>query len=108
MRNDALEAELEGLSSAEEFFSFFGIETEPEKILVNRLHILQRFHDYLEQDSDGPKKGESWHDYYSRHLTQAYADFIGSDARTEKVFKVFRDQARKRAFVPLAALLKGQ
>jgi len=107
MRNDALEAELDGLSSAEEFFSFFGIETEPERIRVNRLHILQRFHDYLEQDGEGPGTGESWRTYYSRHLTQAYADFIGSDARTEKVFKVFRDQDRKPAFVPLASLLKN-
>lgn len=107
MRNAELETELEDLSSAEDFFHFFNIETEPQVVFVNRLHILQRFHDYLEADTDGPAMGESWWDYYTRHLRHAYADFVVSDARTEKVFKVFHDQARQKpAFVPVEELLK--
>lgn len=106
MRNAELEAELEDLSSAEDFFHFFDIETEPRVVFVNRLHILQRFHDYLEIDMAGPQGGESWWDYYTRNLRRAYDDFVGSDARTEKVFKVFHDQTRKPAFVPLEDLLK--
>ena len=103
MRNDALEAELEDLSSAEDFFRFFGIETDPDVVRVNRLHILQRFHDYIEADTDGPAPGLSWHDHYAGFLKQAYEDFIGSDARKEKVFRVFKAQAP--AFVPLETLL---
>ncbi|MEZ5840255.1 MAG: nitrogenase-stabilizing/protective protein NifW [Hyphomicrobiales bacterium] len=80
MRNAELEAELEDLSSAEDFFHFFDIETEPRVVFVNRLHILQRFHDYLEIDMAGPQGGESWWDYYTRNLRRAYDDFVGSDA----------------------------
>ncbi|MCW2306867.1 nitrogenase-stabilizing/protective protein NifW [Rhodobium gokarnense] len=106
MRNDELEAELEDLSSAEDFLDFFGIAYDSQVVFVNRLHILQRFHDYLEADKDGPTGDEGWMGYYSRHLTTAYQDFVASDARTEKVFKVFNDQNSKPAFVPLDTLLK--
>jgi nitrogenase-stabilizing/protective protein len=103
MRNQDLEDDLAELTSAEAFFAYFAIDTDPQKVRVNRLHILQRFHDYLEGDRDGPDPGESWHGYYARQLARAYADFVASDARTEKVFKVF--QQHKPAFVPLSALL---
>jgi nitrogenase-stabilizing/protective protein len=106
MRNDELEAELAEMASAEDFLDFFDIAYDPRTVMVNRLHILQRFHDYLEKDAAGPQAGEAWWGYYTRLLTQAYADFVASDARAEKVFKVFRDQQAKPAFVPLEALLK--
>lgn len=106
MRNQELEGELADLSSAEEFFGFFGIWTDPHVVFVNRLHILQRFHDRLESDDSGPKGGESWWEYYARELTAAYQDFVTSDARTQKVFKVFRQEPPKPAFVPLEALLR--
>lgn len=106
MRNQDLEAELEELDSAEEFFSFFDIETDAKTVFVNRLHILQRFHDYLEADETGPAEGEEWRDYYARNLATAYADFVNSDALTEKVFKVFHKEPPKPAFVPLETLLR--
>lgn len=107
MRNIALEDDLADLNSAEEFLDYFAIEADPAIVFVNRLHILQRFHDYLEKDETGPADGESWRDCYARHLRQAYMDFVGSDARTEKVFKVFHQQQQRRpAFVPLASVVK--
>ena len=105
MRNAELEAELKELSSAEDFLAVFGIETDPQVVSVNRLHILKRFHDYLETDEAGPEAGEDWRGYYARQLGRAYMDFVASDARTEKVFKVFRTQRRKPGFVPLDSLL---
>ncbi len=107
MRHEALEDELEELSSAEDFLQFFAIDADPAVVFVNRLHILQRFHDYLEKDTEGPGAGEDWHGYYARHLRAAYEDFVGSDARTEKVFKIFQDQQPKKpVFVPLESLVK--
>lgn len=41
--------ELEELSSAEEFLEYFHIEFDPATVMVNRLHIMQRYHDYLQQ-----------------------------------------------------------
>lgn len=104
MRNEELDAELSDLSSAEEFLDYFEIDYEPRVVMVNRLHILQRFHDYLEMDRNDMEASESWWDYYTRLLRTSYEDFVKSDALTERVFKVF--QANKPAFVPIEDLLK--
>ncbi len=104
MRNTEIEAELEDMSSAEDFLAFFSIPYDAHVVNVSRLHILQRFHDYLENDKDGPRGGEAWFDYYTRHLSTAYQSFIGSSAQKEKVLKVFQDQ--KPVFVPLETMLK--
>ena len=45
--NDTFEEDLAELSSAEEFLEYFGIDFDGRVVQVNRLHILQRFHDYL-------------------------------------------------------------
>jgi nitrogenase-stabilizing/protective protein len=94
-----LREELSELYSAEEFLSYFGIDFDPAVVNVNRLHILQRFHDYLRQADPGDRHG------YARCLRQAYQDFVDSDARTEKVFKVFQRQAAMREVrIPLATI----
>lgn len=98
--------DMEDLVSAEDFLDYFGINYEPAVVHVNRLHILQRFHDYLSRDT-GMQSLES-DERYDRHkslLTQAYADFVSSDAQTEKVFKVFRMNEPQTAFVPVDELL---
>ncbi|HEX6735548.1 MAG TPA: nitrogenase-stabilizing/protective protein NifW, partial [Azonexus sp.] len=38
---------MEDLVSAEDFLDYFAVPYEPSVVQVNRLHILQRFHDYL-------------------------------------------------------------
>jgi nitrogenase-stabilizing/protective protein len=87
---------MEDLSSAEEFLDFFGVEHDPAVVRVHRLHILQRFHDYLAAD------GASF-DACAEALRRAYGDFVRSDARTERVFKVFRREATV-SFVPITAI----
>jgi nitrogenase-stabilizing/protective protein len=48
----SLDDELEALESAEDFMNFFELDYEPSVVHVNRLHILQRFHDYLNQGAE--------------------------------------------------------
>ena len=47
MLAEELDEELGELSSAEDFLDFFAVAFDPAVVHVNRLHILQRFHDYL-------------------------------------------------------------
>lgn len=82
---------LEELSSAEEFLEFFAIPFDPKVVHVNRLHILQRFHDYmLKQTPNLPPDETAQRSIYRLWLERAYQDFVASDALTEKVFKVFQ------------------
>lgn len=107
MRNPEYEEELDELSSAEDFLDHFGIEYDKSVVHVNRLHILQRFHDYIEKDPETPALDDCLA-YYSRWLKAAYEDFVKSDAITEKVFKVFHHEKveKKPAFVALDDILK--
>ena len=98
------EADLADLSSAEDFLDYFDIDYDPAVVHVNRLHILQRFHDYLEgADTDGGDSADR-HAVYRDLLRGAYQDFVRSDARSEKVFRVFRMQDPHTVTVPVSAL----
>jgi len=95
---------LEDLESAEDFLNYFEIPFDPAVVHVNRLHILQRFHDYLANAAPLPEQEEVLRQTYTEQLTRAYRDFVGSDALTEKVFKVFHLHEPQTAFVPLSAI----
>ena len=107
MRNPEYEVELEELLTAEDFLDHFAISYDRSVVQVNRLHILQRFHDYLEKDPEMPVLAMC-PPYYATWLARAYQDFVASDARTEKVFKVFRQAAREKkpTFVSIDDVLK--
>lgn len=82
---------LDELSSAEDFLEFFAIPFDARTVQVNRLHILQRFHDYMARQAPTPPDDEEQRRaVYRRWLERAYLDFVASDALTEKVFKVFQ------------------
>ena len=85
-----LELDLGELSSAEDFLEYFGVSYDAKVVHVNRLHILQRFHDYLAQLVETPADEDAQRALYTEWLSRAYGDFVDSDAQTEKVFKVFR------------------
>ena len=86
---------MEELASAEEFLDYFGIAYDPKVVQVNRLHILQRFHDYLAKQAPNlPPEEDAQHGIYRLWLERAYRDFVESDALTEKVFRVFQTVAR--------------
>ena len=105
--NEDFEDALEELSSAEDFLLYFNVEFEPRVVHVNRLHILQRFNDYLAKAQAAmPESAEAKYDAYAKLLTRAYQDFVESDALTEKVFKVFHMHEPQKTFVSIDLLKK--
>ena len=75
---------------AEDFLNHFGIAFEPAVVHVNRLHILQRFHDYLAKHV---QDREASYEEYRGWLEHAHKDFVTSDALTERVFRVHQRAA---------------
>ncbi|WP_404417691.1 nitrogenase-stabilizing/protective protein NifW [Marinospirillum sp.] len=99
------EEALEELESAEDFLSFFGVDYDPSIVQVNRLHILQRFHNYLAQQQTGlPTTSEARFAFYQHLLTQAYQSFVGSSAQQEKVLKIFKRGQPGSGFVSLGSI----
>jgi nitrogenase-stabilizing/protective protein len=94
--------EMEDLESAEDFLQYFELEYDPAIVHVNRLHILQRFHDYLNKGAASmPEDEDAVREVYKKLLARAYHDFVQSDAQTEKVFKVFHMAEPQTVFVSL-------
>ena len=92
--------DLAELGSAEDFLNYFEIPFDAAMVQVNRLHILQRYHDYLAKQEVGKTpEYAAWRAW----LLRAYEDFVGSSAQKEKVFAVFR-KAEGESFVPLSSL----
>ena len=90
-----LEEALEELVSAEDFLEFFDVPFEPSVVHVNRLHILQRFHDYMAKQAPNlPPDEEQQRGIYRLWLQRAYQDFVESNSISEKVFAVFQNQAK--------------
>ena len=100
MSRDLSDAEYDDLSSAEDFLDYFGIAYDQKVVHVNRLHILQRFHDYLAQIGELPAAAAPRREMQKRLLHRAYQDFVVSNALTEKVFAVFHE-VQSGNFVPL-------
>lgn len=84
--------DMEDLVSAEDFLEYFEIPYDESVVKVNRLHILQRFHNYLKA-ADMPEEKTAMKAVYVSALAQAYNDFVNSDARTEKVLKIYQRQS---------------
>lgn len=97
----ALYDELRALESAEDFLGHFAIPYDPEVVRVHRLHILQRFHDYLNAATSPEGDLQGQRDHGRALLLQAYTDFVHSDARSERVFEVFRRSPPGVTCIPL-------
>ena len=106
-----LEEEMEELSSAEDFLQFFEVPYDTTVVHVNRLHIMQRFHDYLDESADVMENytgnDAAMRAGYKTLLERAYQDFVDSDARTEKVLKIYKMQGPQTTFVSVESLLEG-
>ncbi len=108
MTQFAIDEDMDELSSAEDFLNYFDIEYDQTVVHVNRLHIMQRYHDYLEKAKDAMAEAESEEavtKIYKALLEQSYNDFVDSDALTEKVFKVFKMKDGDPTFVSVDQLL---
>ena len=103
----SLDDALDELEGAEDFLNYFGIDFDQKVVHVNRLHIMQRYHDYL-QKSAGALPDDcgdaARRDVYRKLLLRAYTDFVESDALTEKVFKVFKMNEPQSTFVSVDQL----
>jgi nitrogenase-stabilizing/protective protein len=99
------EEDLSELESAEDFLGYFGIDYDPAVVHVNRLHILQRYHDYLVGHRQ--RQGEPGREDYRTLLTRAYTDFVNSDACTEKVMRVHQ-KASGIARVPISSIVRAR
>lgn len=98
----SFEDDIEDLDAAEDFLQYFKIDYDPAIVHVNRLHILQRFHDYLNQaEAEMPEDETAKKAVYMQLLARAYQDFVESDAQTEKVFKVFKMAEPQPVFISL-------
>jgi nitrogenase-stabilizing/protective protein len=107
----SLDDALPELLCAEDFLEYFQIPYERPVVEVKRLHILQRFHDYLDRHADEMPKDEAGRaGFYRSWLCRAYEDFTHSDAQTEKVFAVFRhvpnEQGGTTTFIPLEKIFR--
>jgi len=106
MSDLTLSEALEELVGAEDFLNYFEIPFDQTVVHVNRLHIMQRYHDYLGKAALPDDASEdALRSIYRKLLERAYADFVESDALTEKVFKVFHMHEPQTTFVPLESLL---
>jgi nitrogenase-stabilizing/protective protein len=94
--------QMEELESAEDFLDFFTVPYDPAVVNVNRLHILQRFHDYLRGAGQKPEF-ETWRGL----LARAYEDFVHSTPQAEGVFRVFK-RAQGIATVPITSIGRAQ
>ncbi len=94
--------DLADLESAEDFLTYFGIAFDPRTVRINRLHILQRFHNYL-NGAGNPEDFEVWKSL----LARAYQDYVESDALTEGVFSVFK-RARGIQTVAISSIGRRQ
>lgn len=99
---------LDELTSAEDFFDYLDVPYDAAVVQVNRLHILQRFHDYLAKQlpAEPPPAHEgTLRELYRLWLARAHQDFVSSDAASEKVFAVFQRAPApgggSSSFVPL-------
>ena len=104
MDKGEFDLDLEELSSAEDFLEYFNIPYDPVVVHVNRLHILQRFHDYIDSSDEMPTDETERYQIYAGLLSSAYSDFVKSDALTEKVFKVFHQHEPVTIEIPLQQL----
>ncbi|MBK1690630.1 nitrogenase-stabilizing/protective protein NifW [Ectothiorhodospira mobilis] len=104
----ALHDELQALESAEDFLEHFAIPHDPEVVRVHRLHILQRFHDYLQAGPPPDGDLQAQRDHGRALLLRAYTDFVHSDARTEQVFAVFRRSPPGVTCIPLEQAFPGR
>jgi len=108
MSLEIFEDDMEDLVSAEDFLQYFDIDYDQTIVHVNRLHILQRFHNYLNTVKDSlPEAEDALRDVYKTFLLQAYTDFVDSDAATEKVLKVYKMLEPQETFVSLDQLIKS-
>lgn len=89
-------SEFNKLINAEDYFDFFQIEYDQKVVNINRLHILQKFSEYINEiDRNNSELNDSVRlGKYREALQQAYQVFIESTPQEQKLFKVFHQKPK--------------
>lgn len=86
------------LKDAEEYFEFFSLPYDPQVVNINRLHILRKF-SQLVQDIDRAQSEQQTLTDYRQALQTAYDLFLTSNSVEQKLFKVFKDKPQNVVMV---------
>ena len=88
-------SEFKKLVDAEDYFKFFGLAYDQPVVNVNRLHILKKFAQYIEEVDSNPELSEAEKlNQYRDALQKAYEVFLTSNAVEQKLFKVFNEKPK--------------
>lgn len=86
--------EFQKLTDAEQYFEFFEIDYDPQVVNINRLHILKKFSQSLEEiDKKLSESDEEQQlNFYREALENSYTTLQTSNAIEQKLFKVFHQK----------------
>lgn len=102
---DGLRARLQDLSSAEDLFAFFDVAYDERVLAPARLHIMKRLSQYLGAHDLDSMSDAALFAAARAGLERAYADFVTSSPREQRVFDELERRGRAAAgFVGLDAL----
>ncbi|MCP6762269.1 MAG: nitrogenase-stabilizing/protective protein NifW [Fischerella sp. CENA71] len=84
------------LTQAEEYFEFFGLSYDQTVVSVNRLHILKKFSQSIQEIDENytDLSSEERLNKYCEALQQAYQVFLESTPQEQKLFKVFKQKPK--------------
>lgn len=94
---DGILTQLNGASSAEEFFALLGVDYDAKVVNVARLHILRRMGQYLAGEDFTGAADDVVAERCRAVLERAYADFVASTPIDQRVFKVLKDAVAPQA-----------
>lgn len=89
-------SDFQNISIAEEYFQFFELPFDPQVVSVNRLHILKKFSQNIQEiDQAYPEISEAEKlEKYRDALQSAYGVFLTSTGVEQKLFKVFQEKPK--------------
>jgi nitrogenase-stabilizing/protective protein len=82
------------LTDAEQYFQFFDLAYDPQVVNINRLHILKKFSQSLQEINAqlAAASDEEKLSSYKAALEASYTAFISSTPLEQKLFKVFHQK----------------
>jgi nitrogenase-stabilizing/protective protein len=84
------------ITTAEDYFEFFKLPYDQKFVNVNRLHILKKFSQFIDEiNSSNPDLSEDEKlNNYRDALIQAYEIFLSKTPLETKLFKVFNEKPK--------------
>jgi nitrogenase-stabilizing/protective protein len=84
------------LVDAEEYFEFFQLPYDQQVVNINRLHILKKFSQYMQEIDETYSELNNTEklNQYRLALDKAYQVFLESTPYEQKLFKVFNEKPK--------------